>query len=53
MRINKQQFKIWHLVTKLNEHHMLWAWLSLFSVGLTDLLIRSYSLGYVQEMRLF
>jgi hypothetical protein len=49
----KQQFKIWHLVTKLNEHHMLWAWMSLFSVGLTDLLIRSYSLGYVTEMRFF
>jgi len=49
----KQQFKLWHIVTKLNEHHMFWAWMSLFSVGLTDLLIRSYSLGIVQEMRLF
>ncbi len=49
----KTQFKLWHLVTKLNEHHQFWAWMSLFSVGLTDLLIRSYALGYVSEMRLF
>lgn len=26
----------WKFVTKLNEHHMFWAWLSLFSVGFAD-----------------
>ncbi len=32
----KTQYGMWKWVSKLNEHHMLWAWLSLFSVGLTD-----------------
>ena len=36
---------LWGFVTKLNEHHMLWAWLSFFSVGLTDLFIRQVSAG--------
>lgn len=49
----KTQFKLWHFVTRLNEHHMAWAWASLFSVGLTDLLIRSYAVGLVPEMRFF
>jgi hypothetical protein len=32
----KAAYGIWGLVTKLNEHHMFWAWMSLFSVGITD-----------------
>ena len=35
----KTQHKFWELVTKFNEKHMLWAWLSLFSVGFTDFYI--------------
>ncbi len=30
------QYGLWKFVSKLNEHHMLWAWLSLFSVGIAD-----------------
>jgi hypothetical protein len=37
----------------LNERHMLFAWLSLFSVGLTDLYIRLVSSGAIQDVRLF
>jgi hypothetical protein len=48
----KQQHNLWHFVTRLNEHHMLWAWLSLFSVGLTDLLIRQYAAGAIPDFRL-
>jgi hypothetical protein len=32
----KAAYGIWGLVSKLNEHHMFWAWCSLFSVGFTD-----------------
>jgi hypothetical protein len=31
---------------------MLWAWLSLFSVGLTDLYIRLLSVGSLKDLRL-
>jgi hypothetical protein len=32
----KAAYGAWSIVTKLNEHHMFWAWMSLFSVGITD-----------------
>lgn len=41
----KRQFKVWEVVTKLNEHHMAWAWFSLFSVGFTDFYIRQVCAG--------
>jgi hypothetical protein len=47
------QHGIWAKVTKLNEHHMLWAWLSLFSVGFTDFYIRMVSAGVFTDIRLF
>jgi hypothetical protein len=39
------RYKAWKFVTKLNEHHMLWAWLSLFSVAFTDFIIREAASG--------
>jgi len=42
----------WRWVSVLNERHMLWAWLSLFSVGLTDLYIRLLSVGVLKDIRL-
>jgi hypothetical protein len=30
------QLGVWKFVTKLNEHHMFWAWVSLFSVMIAD-----------------
>jgi hypothetical protein len=42
----------WKWVTKLNEHHMFWAWMSLFSVALTDLYIRLVSSGIIRDIRL-
>lgn len=49
----KPRYKAWRGLTVLNERHMLFAWLSLFSVGLTDLYIRLVSSGAIQDMRLF
>lgn len=39
------KFKLWEFVTHLNEHHMGWAWCSLFSVGFTDFYIRQVAAG--------
>lgn len=45
--------KSWSVVTLLNQNHMLWAWLSLFSVGFADLYVRLVSMGVWQDLRLF
>ena len=37
----------------LNGRHMLFAWLSLFSVGLTDAYIRLCSMGVLTDYRIF
>jgi hypothetical protein len=42
----------WSVVTKLNEHHMFWAWVSLFSVALTDFYIRLVASGAIRDIRL-
>ena len=42
----------WRGLTVLNERHMLFAWLSLFSVGLADLYIRLVATGSIQDLRL-
>ena len=44
---------LWKLVTVLNERHMAFAWLSLFSVGLTDFYIRLVASGALTDLRLF
>jgi hypothetical protein len=42
----------WDKLTLLNERHMLFAWLSLFSVGLTDFYIRCLASGLFKDPRL-
>ncbi|HEV3190165.1 MAG TPA: hypothetical protein VGY54_06685 [Polyangiaceae bacterium] len=44
---------LWKLVTVLNVRHMQFAWMSLFSVALTDLYIRSVATGCLTDLRLF
>jgi hypothetical protein len=39
-------------LTRLNERHPVYAWLSLFSVGLTDLYIRLVSMGIIRDLRI-
>ena len=36
----------------LNGRHMLFAWMSLFSVGLTDVYIRLCSMGVLTDLRI-
>jgi hypothetical protein len=42
----------WKGVTKLNEHHMFWAWVSMISVGLTDFYIYLVASGMVKDIRI-
>jgi hypothetical protein len=46
------RYSAWSVVTKLNERHMLWAWASMISVGLTDLYIRLVASGTIRDIRL-
>jgi hypothetical protein len=49
----KPRHGAWSVITVLNERHMLFAWISLFGVGLTDLYIRMVASGAIQDVRLF
>lgn len=42
----------WRVASFLNERHGLFAWLSLFSVGLSDLYIRLVATGVISDLRL-
>jgi len=42
----------WKGLSFLNDRHMLFAWLSLFSVGLADLYVRLVASGAIQDLRL-
>jgi len=46
------RYGLWRFITRLNERHPLYAWLSLFSVGLTDLYIRLVSMGVIRDLRI-
>jgi hypothetical protein len=46
------RYGLWHFITRLNEKHPLFAWLSLWSVGLTDLYIRLVSMGIIRDWRI-
>jgi hypothetical protein len=46
------RYRIWRGVSWLNERHALFAWLSLFSVGLADLYVRLVSMGIINDLRL-
>jgi hypothetical protein len=44
--------RAWRGLTLLNERHMLFAWMSLFSVGLADLYVRLVASGAIRDVRL-
>ena len=48
----KTRYAVWHFITRLNERHPMFAWLSLFSVGLADLYIRLVSMGLIRDLRI-
>jgi len=44
--------KAYNVCTKLNNRHMLWAWMSLVVVGFTDFYIRMCSMGIWKDIRI-
>lgn len=49
----KERHGAWSRQSFLNEHHMLLAWISLFSVWLADLYIYLLATGAIQDVRFF
>lgn len=49
----RDRYTWWHWSTILNDRHMMWAWLSLFGVILTDFYIRQVAAGAITDLRLF
>lgn len=48
-RAAKTRYGLWQKVTALNERHMLFAWLSLFWVGFSDVYVRLTSMGIIRD----
>jgi hypothetical protein len=46
------RFMLWSKATALNEHHMLWAWVSLFGVALADFYVYLLAKGVITDVRL-
>ncbi|MBI2995708.1 MAG: succinate dehydrogenase [Candidatus Melainabacteria bacterium] len=46
------QHKIYKKVSCMNEHHMFWAWTSLFMVGFADFYIRMLAMGVWIDIRI-
>src|SRR5262249_46877820 len=47
-----QRHTAWHWLSVLNERHMLYAWISLVTVGLTDLYVRMVASGAITDLRI-
>lgn len=43
------RYRLWEIFTVANEHHKLWAWVSLITVGLTDLYIHLVANGNIVD----
>ena len=48
--VPKARYSLWQKVTKLNENHMFWAWVSMIWVGLTDAYVRLCSMGIITDL---
>ena len=49
----KARHHAWTGISRLNKNHMLWAWLSLFAVGLADFYVYLVASGAIQDYRIF
>ena len=43
------RYRAWGVVSRLNEHHMAWAWWSLFAVCFADFYVRFCSMGVIHD----
>ncbi len=51
-KMSKLKHGAWSRVSIINENHMRWAWISLFTVGFTDLYIRLVASGVINDLRI-
>jgi hypothetical protein len=51
-QFNQTRHTLWKGASALNEHHMLFAWLSFFSVCSADLYVRLVAAGMITDLRL-
>ena len=49
----RTRYKIWGLLSRMNEQHMLFFWLSLGGVMFTDLYVRAVAMGVIHDVRFF
>jgi hypothetical protein len=47
------RYRMWTWVSRMNRDHPKYAWLSLFSVALTDLYVYLLSTGAITDVRFF
>jgi hypothetical protein len=47
------RYRLWRWLSRLNERHPPYAWVSLFSVALADLYVRLVAMGVIQDVRFF
>lgn len=47
------RYRVWRVISRLNERHMLLAWISLFVVALTDLYVRLLAMGHIHDFKIF
>jgi len=50
--LGKARLGAWQHISAINRHHMLFAWVSLTSVGLADLYVRLVSMGIWRDLRI-
>jgi hypothetical protein len=51
--VGKSQYEMWNVVSKLNNHHGTFFWISLFTVGFADFYIWMVSSLRITDVRLF
>jgi hypothetical protein len=47
------KYKTWSFISRLNEKHMEYAWVSLIWVALTDVYVRLLATGVISDLRFF
>lgn len=51
--VSPGKYGLWRLVSRLNERHMEYAWISLIWVALADLYVRLVAMGVIHDVRFF
>jgi hypothetical protein len=52
VRGGQSRYKMWRGVTRLNEHHMFWAWTSLIVVAFADFYVWMVAAGTIRDVEL-